>query len=120
MAHVLKQHGDNSVTYSFVTTGSGDFLSLTDWEAIPKSRIKTILRETYASYTALHDALASAGFSVTLCTGFNVGNPTVSLTGPAGTILVGYAGPGPGLPGYDWPIGTHGTLRISLAYSASE
>ena len=124
MAHVLKQHGDNSVTYSFVTTGSGDFLSQADWEALPPSRIKTLMLRTYVGptpdpYEQMNDALAAAGFQAVITTVSPLGNPTVGLSSGTGPLIIGYEGIS-GIPGYDWPIGTRGTLRISLAYSASE
>ena len=125
MAHVLKQYGNNSVTYSFVITGSGDFISQPDWEALPPSRIKTLLLRTYVGptldpYEQMNDALAEEGFHVVLTSPALLGNPTVSLAGGTGPLIVGYEGPGPGLPGYEWPVGTRGALRISVAHSIVE
>ena len=125
MSHVLKQYGNNSVTYSFVTTGSGDFISQPDWEALPPSRIKTLLLRTYVGptpdpYEQLNDALAAAGFQVVLTSPALLGNPIVSLALGTGPLIIGYEGPGPTLPAYEWPVGTRGTLRISVAHSIVE
>lgn len=122
MSHVLRHHGNNSLTYSFIKTGSGDYLSRADWLALPNSRIKSALLQSYPgnfSQVILNGmvGLAEKGFAATLLTGDVLGTPSLSFIAAGGpteesTTIIGYE--------IDVPNGTAGILRISLAYSASE
>lgn len=128
MAHVLKQHGDNSVTYSFVVESPTDALTRADFLLLPNSRIKALLTKEYedslpSSYAQFVDDIAGVGFKAVITPlagfgGIKAQLPLVGLTG-SGEPTVTYA-PVPLPPDYDPVEGTAGLLRLELAYSASE
>lgn len=133
MAFTLQQAGNNSITYSFVIEDGGkNYLDATDWAALPASRIKTLLQQTYSGdaaekAAALTVALGQNGFSaiVNVTRSMFEGEvpppatvffPNISLNPVGGQLAVA-----PYFVDSLFPyFGTRGLLRISLAYSASE
>lgn len=130
MSFTLQQSGNNSITYSFVVDGAKNYLDAADWTALPPSRIRSLLLQTYAGdavekATALTEALAQNGFGAVVNVTFSVIDGEVPPPGgaffPNIALNAGQLAIAPyyidSLFSY---LGSQGVLRISLAYSASE
>jgi len=109
--------GANSATYFVRDAGSAApatvRLDATDWAALPRGRLKTLLTATYATTRAFVEAFVAEGGTVVVVTAEGTSVPTAGLkvtTGEASISLIAAAG-----------VGTIGStsVRIELGYSAS-